>query len=54
MGSTCRPADNPFIPYAILDGFSVEESNKARDERNKRREIPGWVVLGVYFGLPRG
>ncbi len=62
IGSTREISDNPWIPYALLAGSSVEEVNAARRKRNEedavRRErnedVRTNVALGVFFGLPVG
>jgi len=47
-GSTTLEISNPWIPYALLAGKSVEEVNK------KRLEIYEMAYLPVFFGLPVG
>jgi hypothetical protein len=48
IGSTTEEVDNPWIPYAILAGRSLEEVNRKREEKNLVGEFP---VYPPYFGL---
>tara|TARA_Y100000310_G_scaffold345498_1_gene465657 strand:- start:3119 stop:3508 length:390 start_codon:yes stop_codon:yes gene_type:complete len=48
LGGTCPIVDQPWTPYAVLVGVSVDEVNRRRAQRN-REHLP--LAMGGYLGV---